>query len=224
MIHLHRSFISLAICLAPLLVSAQGLVDRSPFLPPGFGLRNEAPPSQGAPSAPTDFVFRGFFSIDDDVRVLVKAKDEKNGKWIRVGDTSSTPHVLSFDPDERSLVLVNNGTELKLDMIELAANTAPMPVTGQSSSTPRRTALKRSAKKNTNRTSIRRRTVPPRRPQWMEDRLREQGNPQTPSQIPTQAPSVPAGGFPTKIPPPPTTTPQFPTALTLPGEGPPEGP
>lgn len=217
MIQIRRSFFTLSILLTPLLLPAQELIDRSPFLPPGHGIQSTAPNSRTTSNTPQSYEFRGFFSINDEVRVLVKAADEQNGRWVRVDDASVSPHVLSFNPDDRSLILMHNGSELKLDLIELGANSSPIPVAGQAR--PQRApSIQSPTQNNTNRTSIRRRTVPPRRPQWMEERMRQQqgnttsgnsNNPQqqTPRQPPAQAPTMPEGGFPTDIPPPPTGVP-----------------
>lgn len=216
-------FLSL-LALVPGALSADvaSIVNRSPFLPPSYASRVQKPLPQAAPVTPQNYEFRGFFAIDDDVRVLVKAKEDQNGKWIRVDDPSSIPHILSFDPKERSLVLVHNGSEVKLNLTELAANSNPIPVAGQNTTPAPRPAIQ-NPNDATSRTSIRRRTVPPRRPQWMQDRQRELAasgngsNTNAPTQgPPTEIPSLPPGGFPDPGAPPMGLPPDLPADLIVP--------
>ena len=233
MIPRQRSFILTLVAALPLFALGQegGLLGRSPFLPPGFGARPDAGNAQPQAEQPTDYEFRGFFAIGDDVRVLVKARNEQFGKWIRVDDASASPQILSFDAESKSLVMMQNGRETKLNLIQLSANSTPLPIAGLNTNAEA-PSIEPNAQDTANRPTIRRRTVPPRRPQWLQDRLDQQnanngngladGSTPEAIQVPTGPPPSPPENLPAEdqIPPPPSTIPVLPPGIGPPDIGP----
>ena len=106
------------------------IVDRSPFLPPGFTPPQSAQPSP-AQRKTSGYEFRGVYQIGDDYRFLVSERQSKNGKWVRIGGEYEGYEVRKYDPSTETLVLFFNNSENKLQLAELEANPTPTPVSGQ---------------------------------------------------------------------------------------------
>jgi hypothetical protein len=110
--------------------------------------------------------------------------------------------VTNFNPERKSLVLVQqDGAPLELQLSQIEANSTPLPIAGQNVR-PTRPTIQAPAQ-----TVVQRRTVSPRKPQWLQDRLRERGLPTNTSfqdainNMPDSSPPLPPEGLPSEIPP-----------------------
>ncbi len=106
------------------------LLDRSPFVPANFDPGSQNVSNPAAPTSSTGYEFRGVYQIGDRYWFLVSDPASQDGSWIELGKTSEDLLARSFDPETKSLVLVSNNTEHKLELASVEANPTPIPVKG----------------------------------------------------------------------------------------------
>jgi len=155
-------------------LSGVSILDRSPFIPPGW-----TPPRQASKAAqqrerPSAYEFRGMYSLRGEYRFLVSEARSRSGSWVSVGEVNDDFEVRAFDADEETLTLLINNREQTLNLADLEANPTPMPVSGQ----PSVAEMKREENKPVARRTVRpsgptRSKSSPPPPAWLQ-RLREE--------------------------------------------------
>ena len=112
------------------------MLERSPFIPPGF-----APPQSGRADATArsntgGYEFRGVYQLGNDYRFLVSEPRSRSGNWVQVGGDYEKYEVRGYDPDTETLTLFFNNSENELKLAEVESNPTPLPVSGQVQAAP----------------------------------------------------------------------------------------
>jgi hypothetical protein len=181
--------------------ATRGLLSRSPFLPPDMPPPTTARPVQAPSPIEGVYEFRGYYAINGEIRVLLKNRQEPNGRWVRLRESLADGTTLaSFDPIQRTVVLESGGETVRLALATLGKNPDPLPISGQPNPA-QALAANRPPGEGVNTTpTVRRRVVPPRPPQWIRDRMEAQGiDPDNLASNSAGPPSEP----PSMVPPPP---------------------
>ncbi|MEO0510988.1 MAG: hypothetical protein AAF065_14150 [Verrucomicrobiota bacterium] len=109
---------------------ASDLAKKSPFLPPGYGVKVEKPPKPVAPTQgpiSREIEFRGIIQMGDTYKFSIFSKKEKKGDWITEGKASETGITVSGFDEKSSTVIVNmNGRVERLTLMK--ATDSPLPV------------------------------------------------------------------------------------------------
>lgn len=156
------------------------LLDRSPFLPPGWTPPEERRQQSQVTKSVTGYEFRGIYEINGEFRFLVSEPRSRSGSWVRVGESRDNFEVRRYDASSDTLVLFFNNKEQRIQMAEMESNPTPMPVSGQVQSKPRgsepnQTRPARRTIRPASRTAVpdsgQRSTPPP--PAWLQ-KLREE--------------------------------------------------
>ncbi|MFW6353562.1 MAG: hypothetical protein ACOC3I_04155 [Verrucomicrobiota bacterium] len=155
--------------------SGGSLAERSPFLPPGRTAPVTEQPTEAASPQLQGYEFRGFFAIGDEVRVLLKAPREPNGRWVRLQEEWDGLRVTDFDPRQKSILLRAGSESRRLELTQLGADYAPTPIEGYEAPATPAVAPPRPAVAQPGESPRRRAIRPPRPPQWIQERMREQG-------------------------------------------------
>jgi len=102
------------------LSAEESLSERSPFLPPGYGVENMEPKKpevqqQGPISRELDF--RGIVEIDGQFQFSIFNKKEQKSYWLRE-DSSSESGILvsSYSPQSSSIIVTLNGRSERLTL------------------------------------------------------------------------------------------------------------
>lgn len=157
------------------------ILERSPFIPPGWAPPQANRPPAAAPKQDTTgYEFRGVYQIGDEYRFLVSKPKSRSGSWVEIGKAYEDYEVRKYDSDSETLVLYYNNKEESVKLAALESNPTPMPVIGQTAvqrgdedGTPRpvRRTI-RPATRSVEDGSGERQAAPPP-PAWLE-RLREE--------------------------------------------------
>jgi hypothetical protein len=150
-------------------VSAQSeetLQSSSPFLPPGYGEKEEeaAPPPVAAPTQgplSREIEFRGVVQIGKTYQFSLFSKKENKGYWIEEDTSESGIRVRDFNPSNSTLVISKNGRSERLTMV--SATDSPLPVAVSTTSNDAPKAKPKNSRPNANASSNKRRRVVPRR-------------------------------------------------------------
>lgn len=124
------SLLALLPCTA---TQAASIVDRSPFLPPGFSPPSENRQPQRKPPSRSNhqgFEFRGMYELDGETFLLISEARTRKGHWVNVGASNEHFEVRDFDPDSRVVTLFFDDRVESLRLAELADNPTPSPVRG----------------------------------------------------------------------------------------------
>lgn len=158
----------LALALTSPVFATSALSEKSPFLPPGHGVKPQEPtrapvPTQGPISR--ELEFRGVISMGGKRQFSIFNKKAKKGYWIADSQTVEGIQVRDYDTSSSTVVVNMNGRAERLTM--MTATESPLPVAASKS--PTRTAaptappglpnLEQPQKKDTNRRVIPRRRV-----------------------------------------------------------------
>jgi hypothetical protein len=112
------------------LLSAKELSEKSPFLPPGHGAKNEAVqvkpvvPAQGPLSR--EIEFRGVVQIGGVFQFSIFKKKDQKGYWLRENITEDGITARSYDAASSTLVVNMNGRSERLTLMTATDN--PLPV------------------------------------------------------------------------------------------------
>ncbi len=125
-------FLAVSVCAAapgPI----ESLVERSPFLPPGYQARVEprptVRPAPPAPSAASRLELVGVAAVDGAIRVSLRRRGEQRGTWLAPGESLDDVRYVSFDPGTREARVETGG---RRETIPLKPPTvSPMPPTAQ---------------------------------------------------------------------------------------------
>lgn len=112
-----------------------GLVNNSPFLPPGWSQRNRPQPSPEPPPAPRrdltqELEFRGVFTMGGETSFSVYDKSAQTSRWLRASDSTEKFTVERYNPSTRTLSIRVDGQIQELNLS--TADDAPMPIAGVS--------------------------------------------------------------------------------------------
>jgi len=215
------------------LPSSPTLLDRSPFLPPGWTPPEVRRQRKQPNTAVNGYEFRGMYKIGDEYRFLVSEPRSRSGSWVRVGESRDNFEVRRYDASSDTLVLFFNNKEQPIQMAEMESNPTPIPVSGQVQSPTRETKpkttkpVRRTIRPASRTTPTPTNSTPPP-PAWLQ-KLREEaaerraqngsGNVLPPSNVSASSLPPPPDGVPPTpppdlsaidIPPPPDTLPPAP--------------
>lgn len=143
----------------------ESLVQRSPFLPPGYKAPQERrpppPPPQSVPAASTRMELVGVATEGGEVSVSLRLKGEPRGVWLGPGESLEEVRFIRFDPSKREAVVENAGKRevipLKapsISAVPVAANAPQNAAPGPSRAAPQNNNNKRSPQ-----IPVRRRTI-----------------------------------------------------------------
>jgi len=159
------------------------ILERSPFLPPGFSPPGSASGGSAARAKVDGYEFRGIYQIGEEYRFLVSEPRSRKGNWVKLGKAYDGYEVRNFDPSSETLTLFFNNSEKQLTLAELASNPTPMPVSGQIKApaknnptvTPTRRTIRPATPRTSNTTqSSQSSKTPP--PAWLEKLRSEAAN------------------------------------------------
>jgi|GEM_PF-5585462 len=100
------------------------LIKNSPFIPEGW-TPNATQMRSGA-SVNQQYIFKGIYTIDEEIYVDIVEGSSGKGTWIRVGDTDGKIRVVSYDMVTNKVVIVADGRELSLEIPKPVANPSPV--------------------------------------------------------------------------------------------------
>ena len=145
----------LAVCAgATSLLTANSLVEHSPFLPPGYGVTKE-PPKPVVTTAPTiisrQLEFKGLIELDGTTRFSVFDKKSNEGYWLTLNESAGDFEVIRYDEQRQSILVSSSGHTEELALA--TPDDTPMQITGSSptrkgTSTPRTTISRASHSNN----------------------------------------------------------------------------
>ncbi|MGA1205969.1 MAG: hypothetical protein ACO3ZW_09255 [Opitutales bacterium] len=144
------------------------VVDRSPFIWPGFD-SSEAGKPAARPSSSEDFEFHAVYELSGNIRVLLRDNKKNSFHWLEVGKEADGLRAISYDQKSNQLVFAYENQQKSLSLKELpkwvstplAAGAAPSTTTRQvqptdsrsSSSSVRRRVIRPSSRTTTTRDS-----------------------------------------------------------------------
>jgi hypothetical protein len=160
--------------------SGVSILDRSPFIPPGWAPPERSRPPSRAKQQVAGYEFRGVYSLRGKYRFLVSEPRSRDGKWVELGGAYEDFEVRDYNPEAETLTLYFNNKEETIALSTLEANPTPMPVSGQArasqtasrekeSNTPVRRTIRPATR--TSGENADRQTPPP--PAWLQ-KLREE--------------------------------------------------
>jgi hypothetical protein len=145
------------------LPASASLPDRSPFLPPGFrNPENQAQASATPPSVSqnANLLFRGVYELEGKLFFNLVDQRTKESQWVSLRQKDAAWFVASFDRDQNSLVVEQEGNRIELELhrpehIPVAVQTAPRNSPGSTNPTVR------TSNGNTGNPVVRRRVIRP---------------------------------------------------------------
>lgn len=123
-------FLLLAVALPCSSVANPALSEKSPFLPPGYGVQEPEPAApvvtnvQGPLSR--ELEFRGVVQIGASYQFSLFSKKDNKGYWISENETVAGLSARNYDPDSSTLVVTSRGRSERLTL--MAATESPLPV------------------------------------------------------------------------------------------------
>lgn len=106
------------------------ILDRSPFIPPGWS-PPEAKRMQAVQPEAAGYEFRGVYQIGGKYRFLVSEPRSRSGSWVELGKSYEGYEVRGYDPTSDTLTLFFNNKETPVKLASVEANPTPLPVSGQ---------------------------------------------------------------------------------------------
>ena len=113
--------------LMPGRVCPASLIDKSPFLPPGFD-----PPGQGgaatvAPAGSAQLQFKGVYELRGQLYFNVYDVRQQKGSWVSLGQTATEgTRVVRYERESDTLVVNSGGQQLQLEMMATSDQTLPV--------------------------------------------------------------------------------------------------
>lgn len=95
------------------------LLERSPFIWPGFEARTEQPKRQAKPAEVKELEFHAVYRLGGDTHVLVSEPRGQNYRWLRIGESDDDLEARSYDAETNTVQLWRNGEELVLTLKDL---------------------------------------------------------------------------------------------------------
>ena len=171
-----RFLIALLAFSGPLATAAPGpiesLVERSPFLPPGYRARAEEPrtaqrPTPPTPTAASRMELIGVVASGGEIKVSLRRKGEPRGVWLNPGELLDDVRFVRFDLSGREAVVETAGRResipLKPPQVS-AMPTVPNQPSGRNSNQRRESATPPKppgSSSDTPRVPVRRRVIVP---------------------------------------------------------------
>ncbi|NDV62226.1 hypothetical protein G0Q06_07185 [Puniceicoccales bacterium CK1056] len=129
---------------------ALSLLDRSPFLWPGFSPKEGDPKAQVAAGAPSDLEFHAVYELSGTTKVLLKDRRKNEFHWIRIGEEVEGMLPKEYNREKDELLLAYDNQEKWLSLQDLP----------QASGKPS-AAVQPARPTNTNQNTTRRRVIRP---------------------------------------------------------------
>lgn len=230
-------FIKLSFVLFPALfsgafLSGDGLsiLDRNPFIWPGFEASESTAPANSTPAASSaDYEFHAVYEVSGRTHVLLKDRRKNAFHWVRIGEDLDGISPKSYDAQKDQILLAYEDQERWLSLQNLP-EVSGGPVSAQPprrtpTTTTRSRAITSRTRTSSSPSSVRRSVVRPRTQERVPPGSRPSGIPsrrptppsdpgtETPSGGPSAPPPVPQGG------PPDTDVPKVPEGIQLPTRG-----
>lgn len=127
----HRPLIIATITiLAALPPQAATLVDKSPFIPPGFQPPEERRQAPVRPTPPPsrNLEFRGVYELDGILHINIHDRGENKGEWVTLNDASAGFLVTDFSLETDSITIEIDGESSELSLASTQrAPAAPRP-------------------------------------------------------------------------------------------------
>jgi len=95
------------------------LLERSPFIWPGFNSGRPAPSEAGPAATSGDFEFHAVYELSGRTHVLVRDRLQSKFLWLLLGEERDGLVPKSYDPDNNQLLLANSSGETWLSLQEL---------------------------------------------------------------------------------------------------------
>lgn len=119
----------LLMTLSTLVFSETSLLEKSPFLPPGYGKEERKPTEpriQPRGQISREIEFRGMVQIDGVYQFSVYNKKKQKGYWLKMNESEDGIAVNHFDENASSIIVKMNGRSERLTL--MAATEKPLPV------------------------------------------------------------------------------------------------
>lgn len=100
------------------------LVERSPFLPPGYNNKtknenvNVRPPPPPPPPIPPSVELRGIIEFGGKVQFSLFDKKTQKGSWYFLDESKDGYSIKNYDKINNSITIIYNGTEFNIDLKE----------------------------------------------------------------------------------------------------------
>lgn len=108
---------------------APSIVEKSPFLPPGFQPPGGAASPTAAPAQASQFEFRGVYQLEGQYFFNLYNTRDRKGSWVsKLQSGEETPKIIEFDLDNDVLVVDSSGQRLSLNLVETSNNPMPLSV------------------------------------------------------------------------------------------------
>ncbi|MGB0743650.1 MAG: hypothetical protein ACPGSB_03900 [Opitutales bacterium] len=134
------SVIILLFSLLPQL-SANKLTDKSPFLPPGHGVKEPEitkPPVQSQGPISRQIEFRGIVQLGEVLQFSVFNKKDQKSYWLKENENKAGISISSYDESSTSIIVFLNGRSERLELHDATEN--PLPVAQAIAGTPQKNA------------------------------------------------------------------------------------
>jgi hypothetical protein len=146
-------------------VAGLSLLDRSPFVWPGFEASKPPAQAQKPATAPGDLEFHAVYELSGKTHILVKDRRQNKFHWLSLGEEADGMLPKEYNPDKDELLLAYDNQEkwLSLQGLPEASGTpvalaSPTPTASASSSTttpPRRRVIRPTSSSSSTRNVIR---------------------------------------------------------------------
>ncbi len=111
------SILAPALALLPGGLFSHSLIDKNPFIWPGFVAPEEARPAPPPAQAADDLEFHAIYELDGVTRALIRDRRSQRFQWLIMGEAGEDGLLgKSFDPEKNELLVVHAGGEKTLSL------------------------------------------------------------------------------------------------------------
>jgi len=118
------SILPLALAVLPNCMAGLSLIDKNPFIWPGFVAPEEARPATPPASTP-DFEFHAVYELDGITRILLRDRRTQQFQWLTVGEEADGLLGKRYDPANNEVLVSHPGGETTLSLRGLPEATGP---------------------------------------------------------------------------------------------------
>lgn len=140
-------------------VPGLSLLDRSPFVWPGFEANKAPPQAQQPATAPSELEFHAVYELSGKTHILVKDRRKNVFHWIPIGEEVEGMLPKEYNPDKDELLLAYDNQEKWLSLqglpeasgtpVAVARPAAATPAAQTTASAPRRRVIRPSSSTRT---------------------------------------------------------------------------
>lgn len=132
-------FVFIILLPAALSVSADiSLLNRNPFIWPGFEARTQDTPPAAAQTSAEDYEFHAVYELSGSTHILLRDRKKNDFQWLSIGEEEGGLNPKSYNPESNQLLLAYENKELWLSLKE-TPQASPTPVATAPRSTARPT-------------------------------------------------------------------------------------